>query len=62
MKRIDEHEYQIGREHDQVAMREIDEPHDAEDERQPGGEERIEPTEQDALENGIRPIHESAPK
>ena len=42
---------QEGAEHDQVAMREIDQPHDAEDQRQPGGEERIKPAEQDALES-----------
>ena len=31
-------------------MREVDEPHDAEDQRQAGGVERIEPAEQDALD------------
>ena len=45
-----------GREHDQVAMREIDQPHDAEDQRQAGREQRIEPAEQDALDDGVEPI------
>ena len=36
-------------------MREVDQPHDAEDQRQAGGEERIEPAEQDALDDGVEP-------
>ena len=36
-------------------MREIDQPHDAEDQRQPGREQRIEPAEQDALDDRVEP-------
>ncbi len=46
-----------GGQHDQVAMRDVDQPHDAEDQRQPGGEQRIEPAEQDALQHGVDPLH-----
>ena len=35
-------------------MREIDEPHDAEDQRQAGRVERVEPAEQDALDDACR--------
>ncbi len=45
-----------GRQHDEVAMREIDQPHDAEDQRQAGGEQRIEAAEQDALDDGVEPV------
>ena len=46
-------------EHDQVAMREIDQPHDAEDQRQAGGEERVEAAEQDSLEERVEPAESS---
>ena len=42
-------------EHDQVAMGEIDQPHDAEDQRQPGGEQRVEAAEQHALDQCVEP-------
>ena len=47
-------EDQEGGEDDQVAMREIDQPHDAEDQRQAGRVERVEPAEQDALDDACR--------
>ena len=34
-------------------MREVDQPHDAEDQRQAGGEQRVEPAEQDALDDDV---------
>jgi hypothetical protein len=55
-------EDEVGAEHDEVAMGEVDEPHDAEDQAEPGGEERVEPAEQDALDDGIEPVHAAAPK
>ena len=61
-ERRDEHQDQIGGEHDQVAMGEIDQPHDAEDEAEAGGEQRIEPAEQDALDDRVEPVHAAAPK
>ena len=39
--------------HDEVAMREVDEAHDAEDQRQAGGEERVEAAEQHALDDDV---------
>src|SRR5262249_5065052 len=45
----------------QVAMREVDDVHDAEQERQSAGEERVEAAEQDALNNRVHPAHASAP-
>ena len=51
------------RQHDQVAMGEIDQPHDAEDQRQAGGEQRIEAAEQDALDDRVEPVqHVQRPK
>ena len=52
-------EDQEGGEHDQVAMGEVDQPHDAEDEAEARREQRIEPAEQDALHDGVEPVHAS---
>ena len=49
----DQRQDQEGRQHDQVAMREVDQPHDAEDQRQSGREQRVEPAEQDALDDHV---------
>ena len=57
----DDGEAEEARQHDQVAMGDVDQPHDAEDERQAGGEQRVEPADQDALYDGVDPIHQSAP-
>ena len=43
-----------GGQHDQVAVGEIDQPHDAEDQRQAGREQRIEAAEQNALDDACR--------
>ncbi len=51
----------IGRQHDQIAMGDVDEPHHAEDQRQPGGEHGVEPAEQDALQDGVHPLHRRTP-
>jgi len=48
----------IGSEHDQIAMGNVDQPHDAEDQRQAGGEQRVEPAEQHALDDGVDPVHQ----
>ena len=62
-ERRHQHQDQEGGEHDQIAMREIDQPHDAEDEAQARRKQRVEAAEQHALENGIKPVHDvSAPK
>ncbi|MHC2485918.1 hypothetical protein ACVIKP_007773 [Rhizobium leguminosarum] len=52
-----QHQDQEGGKHDQVAMGEVDQPHNAEDETEPRCKQRIEPAEQHALENGIKPAH-----
>ena len=39
----------------EVAVREVDEPHDAEHERQAGGEQRVQPAEEHALDDRVRP-------
>ena len=52
---MSEREDQEGGEDDEVAMREVDQPHDAEDQRQAGGVERVEPAEQHALDDGVEP-------
>ena len=51
----------IGGEHDEIAVRDIDEPHDAEDQRQPGGEHGVEPADQHALEDDVDPLHHAPP-
>ncbi len=58
----DEEQDQVGRRDDQVAMRKVHQPHDAEDKAQPGREERVETAEQDALEDGVDPDHAASPK
>ena len=41
----------------EVAVGQVDDAHDPEDERQAGGEERVEPAEQEALQDGVDPGH-----
>ena len=43
-------------------MRDIDEPHHAEDQRQPGGEHGVEPAHQDALKDDVDPFHQRLPQ
>ena len=51
------------RQYDQIAMGEIDQPHDAEDQRQAGGEQRIQASEQNALDDRAEPFeHAQCPK
>jgi hypothetical protein len=57
VERLRHHQRQVGREHDQIAMRDVDEPHHAEDQRQAGGEHGVESADQHALENDVDPIH-----
>jgi len=44
---------EIGGEHDEVAMGQIDEPHDAENEREPGREQSVKGAQQNALEDRV---------
>jgi hypothetical protein len=53
---------QIGTHHDEVAMGEVHQPHDAEDQRQAGGKQRVKPAEQDPLEMVSTQIMPLAPK
>ena len=57
----DANQHQIGGEDDEVAVSEIDEPHDAEDEAQPRSKQGIEPAQQDSLNEGVQPDHRRAP-
>src|SRR5215813_11481975 len=41
----------------QVAVREVDHLHDPEHQRQAAGEQRVEPARQDALDDGVDPVH-----
>ena len=43
-------------------MRDVDEPHDAEDQRQPGREHGVEPADQHALHDDVEPVHTSHPE
>ncbi len=53
---------QIGGEHDEIAVRDIDEPHHPEDERQAGGEHGVEAADQHALQDDVDPLHRQTPK
>ncbi len=44
----------------EIAVREVDEPHHAEDQRKTRGEQRVEPTDEDALDDGVDPGHAGA--
>ena len=61
-ERRDDHQDQVGGEHDQVAMGEVDQAHDAEDEAEARGEQRVEAAEQDALHDGVEPVHARHPE
>ena len=61
-ERLDDHQRQVGAQHDEVAMRDVDQPHDAEHQRQTRREQRIEPAEKDALHDDVEPFHASTPK
>ena len=52
---------QVRAEHGDVAVREVDDAHDAEDQRQPAGEQRVEPAEQDPLHDRVDPGHAAPP-
>ncbi len=52
-QRLGDGQHDEGREHDEVAVRQVDEAHDAEDQRQAGGEQRVEPAQHDALQQGV---------
>ena len=41
----------------QVAVRQVDDPHRAEQQRQAAGEQRVEPAEQDPLDDAFDPVH-----
>ena len=47
----------VGREHDQVAMRDVYQAHDAENERQAGSEHGVEAADEHALQDDIEPLH-----
>ena len=61
-KRRRDGQAKIGRQHDQIAMGQIDQPHDPEHKAEPGGEQRIKPAHKHALQNDIKPDHAEAPK
>ncbi len=52
----------VGRHDAEVAVGQVDQPHDPEDEGQPGGEQRIQPAEKDPLDDVVYPDHRHTPK
>ncbi len=52
----------VGGKHDQVAMGDVDQAHDAEDQRKPGGKQRVKPADQNSLNDGVDPVHASGPE
>ena len=55
--RLDDDEGQERGQDAEVAVGQVDEAHDAEDERQAGREQRVQPAEQDALDDRVDPVH-----
>jgi hypothetical protein len=53
---------EIGTHHNEIAMGEVHQPHDAEDQRQASGKQRVKAAEQNALEYCVDPDHAAAPK
>ena len=51
----------IRAQHGEVAVGEVDDPHDAEHQRQPAGEDRVVPAEEHALDDLVDPGHASPP-
>ena len=56
-ERVGRHQRDIGGEHDQIAMGDVDEPHHAEDQGKSGGEHGVEPADQHALDDDVDPFH-----
>ena len=54
-----EQQREVRGEDDQVAVREIDEPHHPEDEREASSQEGVITAEQSALEECVEPVHRS---
>ena len=52
-----DHEREVGRQYGEVAVGQIDDPNHAEEQRQSAGEERIEATEHDPLDDRVDPVH-----
>ena len=52
----DHHEREVGRQHDEVAVGNVHQPHDAVPEREPDREQRVQAAEQDSLDDGVDPL------
>ena len=59
---VDQHQRQERSEDAQVAVGQVDQAHDAEDQRQAGREQGVEAAEQHALDDGVEPVHRQIPK
>ena len=57
MRRLHQSQGDEGREDAEVAVREVDQTHDAEDEGEADGEESVEPSQKDPLQNDVDPVH-----
>ena len=57
----DHDEREVGGQHREVAVGEVDNPHDAEEQRQPAGKERVEAAEEDPLDDCVDPVHAALP-
>ena len=55
-------EDEVGGEDGEVAVGEVDEAHHPERQREPGGEQGVETAQQDALDDGVDPVHGYIPK
>ena len=57
---VGQHKERIGGQDREAAVRQVDEPHDAEHERQAAGDQRVVAAEQDALEDLVDEDHDAA--
>ena len=61
-RRLHHHDREERGQDAEIAVSQVDDAHHPEDEREPGGEERVEAAEEEALEDGVHPPHRHAPK
>ena len=62
VERAHEDQRDVGGHDAEVAVGEVDQPHDPEDQSEPGGEQRIQPAEQEPLDDVVHPDHSSHPE
>ena len=62
VERADDDESDVGGHDAEVAVSQVDQAHDAEDQREAGGEQGVETAQQDSLDDVVYPDHHHTPK